>query len=84
MSSNNIDPAAESKMLGNALYHSAVTGALAMSYARLGQMALGGPAPKLAFTGRDAGLVVLDVAAAMVTKDWLIKQGVIPSDLLKA
>ena len=83
MSSNNIDPAAEGKMLGNTLYHAAVTGGLAMGYARIGQMALGGQTPKLALTGRDVGMVVLDVAAAMVTKDWLVKQGVIPADLLK-
>ena len=83
MSANNIDPAAEGKMLGNTLYHAAVTSALAMGYARLGQMALGGQTPKLAFTGRDVGLVILDVAAAMATKDYLVKQGVLPANLLK-
>lgn len=83
MSSNSIDPAAEGKMLGNTLYHAAVTSGLAMGYARIGKMAMGGATPKLDFTGRDVGLVVLDVAAAMATKDWLIKQGVIPADLLK-
>ena len=83
MASTNIDPAADGKILVNTLYHSAVTSVLAMGYARLGQMALGGPAPKLAFTARDVGMVVIDVAVAMATKDWLIKQGVIPADVLK-
>ena len=83
MSTNNIDPAAEGKMLGNTLYHSAVTSGLAMGYARLGKMALGGATPKLDFTGRDVGLVVLNVAAAMATKDYLVKQGVLPANLLK-
>ena len=50
MSANNIDPAAKGKMLGNTLYHSAVTSGLAMGYARLGKMALGGATPKLDFT----------------------------------
>ena len=80
---SNIDPAKEGKTLANNIYHAAVTSGLAMGYARLGQMALGGPTPKLAFTGRDVGLVVLDVAAAMATKDFLVRQGVIPADLLK-
>ena len=61
----------------------AVTSALAMGYSKAGQMALGGPTPKLVFTVRDVGLVVLDVAAAMAIKDWLIKQGIIPADVLK-
>ena len=81
--STNIDPAADGKMLANSIYHAAVTSALAMGYAKAGQMALGGLTPKLAFTGRYVGLVVLDVAAAMTTKYWLIKQGLIPADLLK-
>ena len=69
MFGNNIDPAAEGRMLGNMLYHAALTSGLAMGYACLGQMALGGPTPKLTLTGWDIGLVVLDVATAMATKD---------------
>ena len=76
MSTGNIDPASKSKMLGNTIYHAAVTSGL-------GQMALGGQTTKFAFTGRDVGLVVLDVTAAMATKDWLIHQGIIPSNVLK-
>ena len=53
--------------------HSAVVSGLAMSYARLGKMVMGGAAPKLEFTARDVGLVVLDVGLAMATKDMLVK-----------
>lgn len=70
-------------MLVNALYHSAVVSGLAMGYARLWKVAVGGPAPKLDFTARDIGMVVVDVALAMATKDMLVKQGLIPSDIMK-
>lgn len=70
-------------MLVNALYHSAVVSGLAMGYARIGKMAIGGPPPKLDFTPRDIGMVVVDVALAMATKDMLIKQGILPPDIMK-
>ena len=54
-----------------------------MGYARLGKMAMGSSPPKLDFTPRDAGMVVIDVAVAMTTKDLLIKQGVLPPDTIK-
>ena len=69
-------PATDGKMLVNALYHAA-------GYARLGKMAIGGSPPKLDFTPRDVGMVVVDIALAMATKDMVIKQGLIPADILK-
>ena len=71
-------PATDGKMIVNALYHG-----LAMEYARLGKMAMGGRPPKLDFASRDVGMVILDVALAMTTKDVLIKQGIIPADIMK-
>ena len=76
-------PVTDGKMLVNALYHSAVVSSLAMGYARLGKMVIGGAAPKLDFTPRDIGVIVIDVALAMATKDTLIKQGMIPADIMK-
>ena len=73
----------DGKMLANVAYHSAVVSGLAMSYARLVIMVMGGAAPNLEFTARDVGLVVLDVGLAMATKDMLVKQGIIPADILK-
>ena len=43
----------------------------------------GGSPTKLDFAPRDVGLVVLDVAVAMGTKELLIKQGIIPADIMK-
>ena len=80
-------PATDGKMFVNALYNSAVVSGLAAGYARLGKMAIGGSPsplpPELDFTPRDVGMVVVDVAVAMATKDMLIKQGFIPADILK-
>ena len=76
-------PTTDGKMLINALYHSAIVSGLAMGYAKLGKMAIGGTTPKLDYTPRDAGMVVVDVALAMATKDMLIKQGLIPNDMMK-
>ena len=76
-------PATDGKALVNALYHSAVVSGLAMGYARLSKMAFGGSLPKFDFTPRDVGTVIADVAIAMATKDMLIKQGIIPNDILK-
>ena len=74
-------PATDGKMLVNVLYHSAVVSGLAIGYARLGKVAVGGP-PKLDFTPRDIGMVVVDVALAMATRDLLIKQGVLPPNIM--
>ena len=76
-------PATDGKIIVNALYHSAVVSGLVAGYARLGKMAIGGSPPKLDFTPRDVGMVVVDVALAMATKGSLIKQGLIPVDILK-
>ena len=76
-------PATDGKMLVNALYHSAIVSGLAAGYARLGKMAIGGRLPKLDFTHRDVGMVVVDVALAMATKDLLMIHGAIPADILK-
>lgn len=76
-------PSADGKMLVNALYHSALISGLAIGYSRLGKMVIGGAPPKLDFTPRDVGMVTGVVAAAIATKDVLIKQGLIPADIMK-
>lgn len=73
----------DGKMLANAAYHSAVVSGLALGYARLGKIAFKGAIPKLDYNVYDVGMVVLDVALAMLTKDMLVKQGIIPPDIIK-
>ena len=76
-------PSADGKMLVNAAYHSAVITGLAVGYAKLGKMIFKGPAPKLDFSAYDTGLMILDIGLAIASKDILIKQGIIPADILK-
>ena len=54
-----------------------------MGYAKLSKMVFKGATPKLDFSGYDVGMVVLNIGLAMATKDMLVKQGIIPADILK-
>ena len=76
-------PATDRKAIINALYHGAVVSGLAIGYSKLGCMAIGGSAPRLDFNPRDAGMVVVNVALGMATKYALIRQRLIPADILK-
>ena len=71
------------KMLFNVLNHSAVVSGLAIGYTRLDKMVIRGAPPKQDFTVSDVGMVVVDVALAMTTKDMLIKQGFVLADIMK-
>lgn len=73
----------DGKMIVNALYHSAVVSGIAIGYAKLIKMALSGSVPKLDYTPRDLGLMIIDVGLAMATKETLIKQGIIPPNIIK-
>jgi hypothetical protein len=76
-------PITDGKMLVNALYHGAILSRLDIGYSKLGRSFMGGDAPKLDFKPRDIGMVVVDVTLAMATKDMLVRQGIIPADIMK-
>jgi hypothetical protein len=76
-------PITDGKILVNAIYHSAVVTGLAVGYGKLGKTIIKGPVPKLDFDAYDTGMLILDIGLAMATKDMLVKQGIIPSDILK-
>ena len=71
------------KNLINDLYHATVVGGLAIGYAKIGQMVFKGSMPKLDMTSRDVGMVILDLSAAMASKDFLVKQAIIPDNITK-
>jgi hypothetical protein len=73
----------DGKMLINSLYHSGVVTILAVGFSRLSKMVIGGAPPKLDLTPRDVGLIMLDITSAMFVKDLLIKQGIIPTDIVQ-
>ena len=71
----------DGKTIANAVYHAALVSGFAIGYAKLGQMAIKGSLPKLYLTVRDAGKMFMNVSFAILTKDELIKRGIIPSNI---
>ena len=50
---------------------------------RTWQLLLRRPAPKVYFNMSDIGMLSIDILLAMSTRDMLIKQGIIPADIMK-
>ena len=73
----------DGEKLVNDLYHGAVVAGLSIGYAQLSKMIFKGPAPKLDFNVKDAGMLAADIAAAMATKDFLVAQNLLPADILE-
>ena len=72
----------DSKQIVNTLYHGAIVSGLAAGYAKLGKMVFGGTAPKIDITSpKELGMAVIDITLALVTQDFLIKQGIIPPNI---
>ena len=60
-----------------------VVSGLAIGFATLGKKIFKSATPKFDFAPYDIGMVVLDIGLAMATKDMLVKQGILPADILK-
>ena len=69
------------KQIVNMLYHAGVETVLTVGYAEIGRKVLRRPPPKVDFNMADIGM--LSVYIAMATKDMLVKQGIIPPDIMK-
>ncbi len=72
------------KDVANTIYHSAVTTVLVVGYAMIGRklvrLDVGDPAkPDLT----EALKLTIVVTLATVTKDWLVKNKIIPEDIIK-
>ena len=72
--------AIDGKQIANILYHAGVETLLITGYSELGRKLLRRPAPKVDF---NMGDVVILILLAMATRDMLIKQGIIPADIMK-
>ena len=77
-------PSPYAKDIGNLLYHSAIVGGLSVGYSMVGKKLL---KMKPADLGRldveDSAKLVGTVALAIWTQDMLVKQGVIPANIIK-
>ena len=75
--------ATDKKQIVNMLYHAGVETVLTVGYAELGRKLLKRPPPKVDFNISDIGMLSVDILLAMITKDMLVKQGIIPADIMK-
>ena len=76
--------AIDGKSIVNSLYHAAIISGLSMGYAQVSKMLLKVQSPKLEFSNAgNVVMVITDIGLAMATKDVLIKQGILPADILK-
>ncbi|CAC5416058.1 unnamed protein product [Mytilus coruscus] len=73
----------DGKQIANMLYHAGVETLLTVGYAEIGKKVLRRPAPKVDFNMNDIFMLSIDILLAMATKDMLIKQGIIPADIMK-
>ena len=75
--------ATDEKTIVNTLYHAGVETILTIGYSEIGRKLFKRPAPKIDFNFSDIGMLSLDILLAMITKDTLVKQGIIPADIMK-
>ena len=78
--SENINP--EGKNIINSLYHASIITVLAVGFAQIGKQLRGGTPPRLDFSGRDLLMTTLDISGAVMTKSWLVSQGILPANIM--
>lgn len=70
------------KDIKESLYHALITGALSVGYTMLGKTIFKMKAPEMGkFDLPDMGKLVLVTAAADMTKDWLVRNKIIPPSI---
>ena len=73
----------DGKQIGNMLYHAVVETILTAGYSEFGKQILRKPAHKVDYKMGDIGILYIDLLLSMATHDMLIKQGIIPADIMK-
>ena len=71
------------KEIVNMLYHAGVETVLTVGYSEIGRKLFKRPPPKVDFNISDIGMLSIDILLAMTTKDMLVKQGIIPDNIMK-
>ena len=74
---------ADEKQIVNTAYHAGVVTLLTVGYSEIGRKIFKRPAPKVDFNMGDIGMLSLDILLATATRDMLVKQGIIPADIMK-
>ncbi|MCG7891852.1 MAG: hypothetical protein N0C80_16550 [Candidatus Thiodiazotropha endolucinida] len=73
----------DGKQIVNMLYHAGVETVLTVGYAELGRKLLKKQPPKVDLNMADIGMLSIDILLAMATRDMLVKQGIIPENIMK-
>jgi hypothetical protein len=73
----------DGKQIANMLYHAGVETLLTIGYSELTKKVFRKQPPKVDFNMGDIGMLSIDILLAMATRDMLIKQGIIPADIMK-
>lgn len=74
----------DGKAIVNAAYHGTVVAGITIGVAKLlGMVIKKATLPKLDADVYDIGMLTLDISAALLIQDLLIKQGLIPADIMK-
>ena len=73
----------DGKSIVNTLYHSGVVTLLTVGYAELGKKLLKTQQPRAALNMNDIGMLTIDILFATSTKDVLVKNNIIPADIMK-
>lgn len=73
----------DGKAIVNMLYHASVETLLTVGYSEIGRKLFKRSAPKVDFNFSDIAMLSIDILLAMSTRDLLVKQGIIPADILK-
>ena len=74
---------ADEKQIVNTVYHAGVVTLLTVGYSEIGRKIFRRPTPKVDFNMSDVGMLSLDILLAMTTRDMLVKQGIIPENIMK-
>ena len=72
----------DKKQIVNMLYHAGVETVLTVGYAELCQK-LFKKTTKIDFNFSDIGMLSIEILLAMITKNSLVKNGIIPADIVK-
>ena len=73
----------DGKQIVNVLYHAGVETVLTVGYAEIARKLLRRLPPKVDFNMGDVEMLSREILLAMATRDMLIKQDIIPADIMK-
>ena len=73
----------DGKVIVNMIYHSTVMSLFTIAYSELGKNLLRVRAAKADFNMIDVTVLSVDILLAMATRDLLVKEGILPADIMK-